>query len=59
MNTYIAFFKGQQKEVKASSSYQAQLEGAKLFNVKPNKSYTVTVMLAEKDGKEVVHTPNF
>jgi len=42
---YIAFYKGKQKEVWASSSYAAQQVAAQAFNAK--KSYEVTVMLAD------------
>lgn len=53
MNGYIAFYKNQRAEVWADSSYQAQQKAAQLF--KARKSYEVTVMLAEKDGAQVVH----
>jgi hypothetical protein len=42
---YIAFYKGQQREVHASSSYAAQQIAAQAFKAK--KSYEVTVMLAD------------
>jgi len=42
---YIAFYKGKQKEVWASSSYAAQEIAAQAFKAK--KSYEVTVMLAD------------
>jgi hypothetical protein len=57
MNGYIAFFRGRQIEVYAASSYAAQQEAAKQF--KARKSYEVMVVLAEKDGKQVTHTPDF
>ena len=56
-NGYIAFYRGQKKEVYAETSYKAQQEAAKLFKAK--KSYEVTVVLAEKDGEDVVHRPDF
>lgn len=56
MNGYIAFYKGKQIEVYAESSYAAQKKAAEQFKAK--KSYEVTVMLAEKDGKQVTHIPN-
>lgn len=52
-NGYIAFYKGQRKEVYANSSYEAQQKAAKEFGVK--KAYEVNVMLAEKNGKQVTH----
>lgn len=54
MNGYIAFYKGKQIEVHAESSYKAQLVAAKEFKAK--KSHEVTVVLAEKDGKQVTHS---
>lgn len=53
-NGYIAFYKNKQVEVKADSSYQAQQTAAAHFKAK--KSYDVNVMLAEKDGEQVIHS---
>ena len=55
MNGYKAFWRGKTCEVYALTSYEAQLAAAKIFKAK--KSYEVTVMLAEKDGQQVVHSP--
>lgn len=57
MNGYIAFYNRRRIEVRAPNSYAAQLEAAKQFGVKPNKSYQVSVVLAEKDGAQVIHQP--
>ncbi len=54
MNGYKAFYKGKELEVYAETSYKAQLEAAKQFKAK--KSYDVTVMLCEIDGKQYTHT---
>jgi len=54
MNGYIAFYRGKQLEVLADSSYAAQLKAAALF--KARKAYEVTVVLAERDGQQVVHS---
>jgi hypothetical protein len=54
MNGYIAFYRGKQVEVYAATSYEAQQKAAAVF--KARKSYEVTVMLAEKDGQQVVHS---
>ncbi len=56
-NGYIAFYKGKNIEVYADSSYAAQKKAALIFKAK--KSYDVTVVLAEKDGKQVTHVPSF
>lgn len=57
MNGYKAFYKGRQTEVMADTSYQAQQKAAAVFKAK--KSYEVTVVLCEKQGQPVVHTPDF
>ena len=54
MNTYIAFYRGKEIEVKAESSYQAQQIAAK--QLKAKKEYEVTVMLAAREnGDQVIH----
>ncbi len=57
MNGYIAFYRGKKMEVNAETSYQAQQKAAQAFKAK--KSYEVKVVLAEKDGEQVTHTPDF
>lgn len=57
MNGYIAFYRGKKLEVMADTSYRAQQKAAAQFKAK--KSYEVTVMLAEKRGEQVTHTPDF
>ena len=54
MNGYIAFYRGKQIEVLADSSYEAQTKAASIFKAK--KTYEVTVVLAEKQGQQVIHT---
>lgn len=53
-NGYIAFYKGKKTEVRADTSYEAQQLAAHYFRCK--KSYQVTVMLAEKNGEQVIHS---
>ena len=55
MHGYIAFFRGRQVTVHAASSYEAQQIAAKKFNAR--KSWEVTVVLADVNGKQVVHSP--
>lgn len=55
MNKYVAFYKGKQIEVEAETSYKAQQKAAEQFRAR--KSYDVTVVLAEKDGREITHQP--
>lgn len=56
-NGYIAFYKGKQVEVMADTSLQARDLAAHYWRVK--KAYEVKVVLAEKNGKQVTHTPDF
>ena len=53
-NTYVAFYKGKQVDVKADTSLAAQKAAAEHFKAK--KSYDVTVVLGEKGGEPVVHS---
>ena len=53
MNGYICFYKGKKIEIMANTSYEAQQKSAKEFKAK--KSYEVTVMLAEINGKQYTH----
>ena len=53
MYGYVCFYKGKRIEVYAETSYAAQQKAAAQF--KARKPYEVNVMLAEKDGKPVVH----
>lgn len=57
MNGYKAFYKGKSIEIYAETSYRAQLEAAKIFKAK--KSYDVTVILCESEGKQVTHIADF
>jgi len=57
MNGYIAFYKDKQVEVYADTSYEAREKAAIQFKAK--KSYDVTVVLAERNGEQVVHNANF
>ena len=54
---YIAFHKGKKIEVMADTSLEAQRLAAHYWRVK--KPYEVTVVLAEKNGEQVTHTPTF
>jgi hypothetical protein len=52
---YIGFYKGKQYEIYADTTYEAQKKIAEKYGIKD--SYNIKVMLAEKDGKPVVHLP--
>jgi len=55
MNGYKAFYKGKSIEVEADTSYKAQLKASEIFKAK--KSYQVTVIICEKEGKQIIHNP--
>lgn len=59
MNVYACLYGGNQIDVEADTSYQAQLKGHEHFQNmlkrKKIKSYEVSVILIEKDGKDVIH----
>lgn len=57
MNGYIAYYKNKKIEIYADSSYAAQKKAAEIFKAK--KSWEVDVYLCEKDGKQIIHTPDF
>jgi hypothetical protein len=54
MNGYKCFYKGKTIEVEANTSFDAQKIAAAKFKAK--KSYDVTVVLCEKNGKQVTHS---
>lgn len=54
MNGYKAFYRGKTLDVYAESSLSARDKAAGMF--KARKAYDVTVMLCEKDGKQVTHS---
>lgn len=57
LNIYHCFYKGKKVEIVAPTAYEAQLFGAK--KLKAKKSWKVSVVLVAKDGKQVVHKPDF
>jgi hypothetical protein len=55
MNGYKAFYKNKEIDVYAVTSYQAQQLAAAQFKAK--KAWEITVVLCEKAGAPVIHTP--
>ena len=55
MNGYVCFYNGKRWECHAESSYKAQQLAVAHFKPPKSKQHMVSVVLAEKDGKEVVH----
>lgn len=56
---YIGLFNGKRVEFYAASLYAAKVEAIRLLKPKKREENLVSVMLAEKNGKEVVHTADF
>lgn len=56
-NQYICFWKGKEAIITADSSYEAQQKAQKHFGAK--KGYEISVVLSEKDGRQVTHKPLF
>ena len=56
MNKYIAFYNGKKEIILADTSYSAQCNAARVFNVSDKKSHLISVMLAEKDGQPIIHS---
>lgn len=59
MNGYVAFYSGKRHELHADSLYGAKQKAVAHFKVKPNRAHMVSVVLAELNGQQVVHTPDF
>jgi len=59
MNGYVCFFRGKRAEVYAENLSEAKEKAVVHFKAKGKQRYDVTVMLAEKNGEEVIHTPTF
>ena len=57
MNGYKCFYKNKSTEVYANTTFEAQQKAATYFKAK--KSWEVTVILAEKDGKTITHIVDF
>jgi len=61
MNGYVCIWKGRRVEVYASTTLEAQRTSLpllqKMAGRKRIKSHDISVILAEKDGERVVHSP--
>jgi hypothetical protein len=55
LNGFVGFYKGKRYEVHADSSYHAQQQIAKEHKIRDARN--ITVVLAEKDGKQITHLP--
>ena len=59
LNGYVCFYNRKRIEVYAKSSYAAQMEARDILKVPASKTYLISIVLAEKDGKEITHLPLF
>lgn len=53
---YVAFYGEKRVEVYADTSFEAQKKVAVQLKIPEKKRYMIQVVLAQKDGKDVVHT---
>ena len=59
MNGYIGFYNNKRAEVMANTTYEAQQKLQTVFQQgsrRKVKGYDISVVLAEQDGVQVVHT---
>lgn len=59
MHGYVAMYNRKKIEVRAADLYSAKQKAVAELGVRKKQEHMVSVMLAEKDGKPVVHTPDF
>ena len=64
MNGYVCFWEDQKVELRANSSLQARGMAAAVLTGRtwhrgPRKAHEITVVLAEKAGTPVTHSPTF
>jgi hypothetical protein len=55
MNGYVFFYNGKRVEILAEALYAAKLKALAHFNVRKSQEHMVHGMLAEVDGKPVIH----
>lgn len=55
MNGYVCFYNGKRWECHASSMFDAKEKAVAHFKPPKSKQHMVSVVLAEKDGQQVVH----
>jgi len=48
MFEYFAYYDRKKIVVKAETSYKAEVEAAKVFKVKPNKSYKIAIVKCDQ-----------
>ena len=55
MNGYVCYYDGKRWECHASSMFAAKEKAVAHFKPPKSKQHMVSVVLAEKDGQQVVH----
>ena len=58
MNGYLAFYNGHQMEVYAERLIDAKDKAVAAFKPPKSKRHMVSVVLCEKEGEVVVHSPS-
>jgi hypothetical protein len=56
MNGYIVMYQGKQRELWAPTLYHAKKMAVQYFRPKKKDEHLISVILCEKDGKEVTHS---
>ena len=54
MNTYKAFYRNQQADIEANSSYEAQQLACTVFGVNPKHGYKIGIVLGKVNGTAVL-----
>lgn len=54
---YVCLYGSKRVEIHASSAYEATLLALAQLKVPPKQQHMLSVILAEKNGKPIVHTP--
>lgn len=57
MNGYVCFYNSKRIELHAKDLWDAKQKAVEQFKAPRSKQHLVSVVLAEKDGKPVVHNP--
>ena len=56
---YVAFYNGKRTEIYAESLSKARDMAEVFYRPPKSKRHMISVLLAEKDGEPVIHTPDF
>lgn len=59
MNGYKAFYASKTADIYAEDMFKAKQQAIAHFKVPKSKQHMVSVVLCEKEGQQVTHTPDF